>query len=409
MNDMPALIVMFDRGAVSASDIALSLNGSFDLTFAVRDNPYTREMLPFIAEMGRIVHLAGDPEADAAQLARHRPDGILTFSESLLTSTAHLARALELPFHTPESARLLTDKIEQRSALGAGGVDRVVTAAIEAQDGWEAALDKVGLPAIIKPVRGSGSNGVHLIRDQAQARHLKDALFNRGPGSPHLLAEEYLQGRPSLPFGDYVSVESACGPRGVTHVAVTGKFPLHPPFAEQGSFWPSQLPAQEIAEITELVGRALAALQVSIGVTHTEVQLTSAGPRIIEVNGRLGGQIHDISMRSNAVDLIKTNALLAVGEPVDVKPVATDHVVFLNILPGPVHPCTLTAVHGMRTVRRIPGITGYTGLAHPGHYFAGPPGIHRLGLLHGEAPDHEIMIALVDQARSALSFEFSRA
>jgi hypothetical protein len=188
---------------------------------------------------------------------------------------------------------------------------------------------------------------------------------------------------------------------------VTGKFPLHPPFAEQGSFWPSQLPADEIAQITELVGRALDALQVSVGITHTEVQLTAAGPRIIEVNGRLGGQIHDISTRSSSMDLIKANALLAVGEPVEVKPVVADRVVFLNILPGPVGPCTLVAVRGMRAVRRVPGITGYTGLAHPGRYFAGPPGIHRLGLLHGEAPDHEAMISLVDRARSALSFEFS--
>ena len=407
MNERNKLIVMFDKGAVSASDIARSLDDTFDLTFAIPVNPFTHQALPLIAETGRVVHLTGEAEADAARLAGERPDGILTFSESLLAVTARLAEILQLPFHTPETVRRLTDKFEQRAVLSASGVDRVVTAAIDSEEDWEPALRKVGLPAVVKPVRGSGSNGVYRVDDEAAASRLRNSLFGRKPGPPHLLAEEYIRGRPSHPFGDYVSVESVCGPRGVTHVAVTGKFPLLPPFAEQGSFWPCPLPADEIAEITDLVGRAITALQVSVGITHTEVQLTPAGPRIIEVNGRLGGQIHDIAMRSNSVDLVKANASLAVGQPVDVKPITVDSVVFLNILSAPDRPCTLTAVRGMRDVRRLPGITGYTSLAHPGQSFPGAPGIHRLGLLYGEVPDHESMFALIDEARSAIGFEFS--
>ena len=407
MNDKPTIAIMFDKGAVSTFDIAQSLGEAFDMIFAIPSSPYTRQIVPFMDEIGQIVHLTGHTDVDASQLARLRPDGILTFSESLLVSTARLAQILRLPFHEPETAQRLTNKIEQRAALSASGVDRVITATIESNDDWQAALKKVGLPAIVKPVRGSGSTDVYLIRDETEVSHVQAALLSRESGSPNLLAEQYLQGRPSFPFGDYVSVESVCGPQGITHIAVTGKFPLRHPFAEQGSFWPSQLPSHEIAEVTDLVSRTLTALKVSIGITHTEVQLTSNGPRIIEVNGRLGGQIHDISMRSNSIDLIKTNALLAVGEPVSVKPVNIDRVNFLHVLLAPVRPCTLTAVHGIRSVRRIPGITGYTSIAHPGEYLPGGVGSRRMGLLYGEAPDHEAMIALVDQARSALTFEFS--
>ncbi|WP_078850083.1 ATP-grasp domain-containing protein [Streptomyces sp. NRRL F-5126] len=407
MNDRRVIVVIFDKGAVSASSIAQSLNDSFDLVFAIHDGPFTDQMLPFLTETSEVVHLVGDPEVDAAKLARHCPDGILTFSESMLPSTARLATILGLPFHTPGTVRRLTNKFEQRSVLRASGVDRIVTAAIDSESDWERALAKVGLPAVVKPVRGSGSSGVCLIRDESEASHHRTRLFGGESTPGHLLAEEYLQGRPSLPFGDYVSVESLCTPQGITHVAVTGKFPLRPPFAEQGSFWPSQLPAHEVTAVTELVSRALIALQVSVGITHTEVQLTPTGPRIIEVNGRLGGQIDEIATRSDSVDLIKINALLAVGDPIGVEPACAGKVVFLNILSAPTHPCTLTAVHGVRSVRRIPGITGYTSLAQQGQYFPGAPEMHRLGVLYGEACDHEAMIAIVDQARSTLSFEFS--
>lgn len=407
MDTKPNLVIMFDRGAVSGLTIAQSLAQDFDLIFTIPRLPYPLQLRPILAELGQIVQLTGDFAADSTQLARHHPDGIVTFSESLLVSTARLAHLLGLPYHEPRTANVLTDKIEQRLALRESGVDRVMTAVIDSADAWPRALSEVGLPAIVKPVHGSGSTDVYLIRDEAEASRVRAALLDRPGDSPYLLAEEYLQGRPSFPFGDYVSVESVCGPQGITHVAVTGKFPLRPPFAEQGSFWPAHLPAHEITEVTELVGRALIALGVSIGVTHTEVQLTADGPRIIEVNGRLGGQIHDIALRSNSIDLVKTNALLAIGEPVSVKQVETDRVHFMNVLLAPVRPCVLTAVHGIRSARRIPGITGYTSVARPGEHLPGGVGSRRVGLLYGEAPDHDTMIALVNQARSALTFEFS--
>jgi hypothetical protein len=407
VTDDSRLVILFDKGGVSASDIALSLAGKCRIIFALRDNAYTERMIPFLREIGQIVHLAGDAEADAEQLALHRPDGILTFSEAALVPTACLAEILGLPFHDRNTIQLLTNKEKQRAALSVSGVDRVATAPIHSKEDWQTALSKVGLPAVVKPVRGSGSTDVYLVRNEAESDHIRSALFGRESSWPYLLAEEYLEGRASFPYGDYVSVESVCGPQGIAHVAVTGKFPLRPPFTEQGSFWPSQLPVQETTEVTDLVSRALAALKVSIGITHTEIQLTAEGPRILEVNGRLGGQIHDLSVRSDSIDLITTNALLALGKPVSVQPVSVDTVTFLHVLLAPVRSCTLTAVHGIRSVRRIPGITGYTSLAYPGEYLPGGMGPHRIGLLYGKALDHESMVALVAEARATLRFEFS--
>ncbi|MFD0531315.1 acetyl-CoA carboxylase biotin carboxylase subunit family protein [Kitasatospora arboriphila] len=131
----------------------------------------------------------------------------------------------------------------------------------------------------MKPLYGGGSRDTHLVRDEETLARLAE----RHPAG--MMVEEYLQGRPSLPYGDYVSVESLCAPDRITHVSVSGKFPMAPPFREQGQFWPSALPPQDVAAVADLTTRALRALGVDFGVTHTEVKLTARGPRIIEVNG----------------------------------------------------------------------------------------------------------------------------
>lgn len=46
------------------------------------------------------------------------------------------------------------------------------------------------------------------------------------------------------------------------------------------------------ARVLELAGAALRALGITDGVTHVEIELTSDGPRLIEVNGRMGGYVH---------------------------------------------------------------------------------------------------------------------
>jgi biotin carboxylase len=125
-------------------------------------------------------------------------------------------------------------------------------------------------------------------------------------------------------------VESVCAPDGSTHVAITGKFPLEPPFREQGGFWPAPLPIEDETAILALVDRSLAALDIPVGITHTEVKLTPAGPRVIEVNGRLGGHIHDLAQRSAHLDLVRANALAALGRPVPLSAAEPDRVCFQN-------------------------------------------------------------------------------
>lgn len=404
------LVVTYDRGAVSAGDIAVGLADLGPVVFAIADSAHTRQLHPVLTKLGQVMRVTGDLHRDAAKLRALAPAAILTFSEPMLPATAALADALGLPFHTPAATRLLTDKVRQRERLRATGVDDVRSYALSSPRDWSRARNLVGLPAVIKPVRGEGSRDTHLVCDDSSASALLASLLRSAPGST-VVVEELLQGRPDVPFGDYVSVESLCGPQGIGHLAVTGKFPLVPPFREAGRFWPAALSPTERAEITGLVTRALTALEVSIGLTHTEVKLTPAGPRIIEVNGRLGGHVQALASQVNGTSLVRLAGLLALGRAPDM-PAGLDQprqVHFSHNTLAPTQACTLVAVHGADHARRVAGISGFRGYARPGDFFEASVMTRYLDLLWGRSDDHNGMNQILDAALPRLSYEFQFA
>jgi len=78
---------------------------------------------------------------------------------------------------------------------------------------------------------------------------------------------------------------------------VTGRFPLAPPFRETGSFLPSDLGPADQDAVVALAGAASEAMQVLNGLLHTEIKMTPEGPRIVEINGRVGGGISGMIAR----------------------------------------------------------------------------------------------------------------
>ncbi|MET0416200.1 MAG: phosphoribosylglycinamide synthetase, partial [Actinoplanes sp.] len=73
--------------------------------------------------------------------------------------------------------------------------------------------------------------------------------------------------------------------------------------------------------LLEVVQSAHTALGFEHGVTHTEVRLTAQGPRIVEVNGRLGGDmITYVGLLATGIDLAVAAGRLAVDEAPDLTP-----------------------------------------------------------------------------------------
>jgi glutathione synthase/RimK-type ligase-like ATP-grasp enzyme len=398
------LVAVYDAGSVRTAEIAAGLRRLGDVTFAVPAAAATPALLTVMGELGGVVTLDGDLAGQVRALAARSPDAIVTFSERVLRHTAALADGLGLPFHSIATAELLTDKLRQRERLREAGVDGVRSRSVARPDELPAALEAVGLPAIVKPRRSEGSRNTYLVTDPEQAAELVGSLL--AAGEREMVVEEYLRGRDCAPFGDYVSVESLVADGEVTHVSVTGKLPLVPPFREIGHCWPAALPEPERRAVEDLAAAALRALGVRVGVTHTEIKLTADGPRVIEVNGRLGGLVNELSVPGARLDLVETAGRLALGGGVPAFSLRDDAVCYLHHNPAPTVPCSLASVEGARQVRALPGVRSYRVLVRPGSPIEG--GVHTslLDLLIGQAPDHAAMLATIDAELDALAFTF---
>ena len=91
------------------------------------------------------------------------------------------------------------------------------------------------------------------------------------------------------------------------------------------------------------------------GVCHTELKLTPAGPRIIEVNGRLGGYVHDVLKRACGLNMIRLAAGVALGRqslPVPISQPEQVSYIFNNLPPDDA--TSLLAGSGVAEVQRLP-------------------------------------------------------
>ncbi|MFG2617351.1 acetyl-CoA carboxylase biotin carboxylase subunit family protein [Streptomyces sp. NPDC048507] len=401
------LVVVYDRGAADAGEIARSLAAVAPLVFVTRHGSgHAEPLLPLLRDLGEVVTFRHTPEEVAGRLKEIGPGGITTFSESMLGVTAGLAAGLGLPGHSRDTVRLLTDKFLQRQRLNETGAGGVTGQLLTRPGEWPGAVRHVGLPAVVKPVRGEGSRNTYRVDDATEGLALVTGLLATEPA---LVLEQFLAGRASAPYGDYVSVESISCRGVVSHIAVTGKFPLLHPFRETGQFWPAALAEEEERRVLGLAGKAIASLGITTGLTHTEIKLTDAGPRVIEVNGRLGGYVNDLSLRSAGLDLVRLAGQVALGEAVVAPPVTHGRVVFQYSNQAPPHPCRLDAVTGRRQLRDTTGITGYRALVRPGTCVEGGAMTRDLDLILGEARDHAGMFAVRDEALRRLSFTFTPA
>ncbi len=314
--------------------------------------PGMGEMADLLNRFGSVVDLAGmSVEQVVKTLADWEPDGMTTYLDAGMVELACVADELGLPFHSPATAAALTDKARQRRALADAGLDMPPCHLVrpdQSEPDLAAAEAEVGWPAVLKPRSAQGSRYIFLAHDAAELAEVLDTL---GPGRPEMVLEGYLTDDPARagdPYAGYVSVESVVADGVISHLALTGRFPPAGNFRETGFFIPAALDAASREAVLELATRAIDALGVRIGCLHTEVKFTPAGPRIIEVNGRLGGGVPEMLERAAGVGLLDLTLRVALGEPVSVDgPVVTDRIGYRFFLQPPTVSATVTAIEGI--------------------------------------------------------------
>jgi hypothetical protein len=257
--------------------------------------------------------------------------GITSFWEDDLPLTADLAAALNLSYHTQEAAQLVRSKDATLGRLESSGEQQTRRALLEnlldptpeqlgaMRRDFLAALDRVGVPAVLKPVGGAAAIGTKKIatREEAlqvfeevrlMARPEVDDIFKFAENR-NLILGEYFDG----PEWDADIVMRDGVP---LFVSLTDNWPTREPyFLATGSSLPSRrLSAAQQKEVEKLVIASAKALGLRTGVIHLEGKYTSKGARLIEANGRMGGEyVHDWVEAVWGVSLVEEGLMAAAG------------------------------------------------------------------------------------------------
>ncbi|GIG63120.1 hypothetical protein Lfu02_74920 [Longispora fulva] len=411
-DEAPLLAVVYAVGSASPIEILRAAQGLCTVVFLFDRGDVDGEMAAeFFEEFGGGRDVTGQSaEAVAELLAGRNVAGITTFSEFKLTYTAALSTALRLLFHNPVVAERLSNKASQRGCLAAAEVDSVRFRKVPSAEGVPVALDEVGFPAVVKPTVGAASRNAFRVDSTQHWKTIADGHSL----SEELIVEQFLVGDTSKAgdaWGDYVSVEAVSVNGQHACFAVLGKTPLAPPFRESGMFYPSTLGVTGDDEVCRLAARALDAIGVRNGVTQTEVKLTSSGPRVIEVNGRLGGYVADIVRRSGGEDPVRLALRAALGDgQLEFQRPTASGVAFQIFLPAPVERSRIKAVAGLDDLRALDGVDSVWTGVRPGDVIDAADGTRSyLGIVHGHVPDHDALAGLITLARQTLEVEFSPA
>jgi len=324
-------------------------------------------------------------------------DGLVLFSE--------LALRLGVPFHSPGVARTLVDKRRQRAALAAAGVPGpdfwTVDAATSLSSLRELAAS-LEYPVLVKPALGSGSRGIHRASCPADVEAMAGSDF---------LVEELLPDHPDVPAwrGSYLSIESVVSGGRTTHVASTGRFPLAEDFRETGNFLPALADPAGLDAVIAVVDASLAALSITTSVVHTEIKLTPSGPKLIEVNGRLGGRPPYVLGSVGGINLFQTALEVAVGRPAPEVPInACDGVGFWLMWQPPAGAGGVRALHGTDVAISLPGVKTIDIAVRAGEPldpWAGTDG--KVLTVRGRVESHDELEHLVAKLRETIRVDFT--
>jgi len=268
-----------------------------------------------------------------------RLDGIVSFSELAQPLVARLTDHFHLPGNTYEATATARDKYKSRLAFEKAGLPTPKNYLIVEEEDIQKASDHVGYPAVIKPIFGAASIGVvrvdraeelparwQAVRQQLMSARVVNGALQEGTAAGDaeglgavdwidlsIMMESYLD-------GPEVDVDVIIGKGKCYYSALTDNWPtIEPYFNETGSNCPSILPEHQQKELVDLAVASCHALGLQNGVFHVEGKYTSHGPRLIEVNCRMGGgPVHVCNKLVYGVDLVVEQLILSCGgEPAE--------------------------------------------------------------------------------------------
>ncbi|USB31658.1 ATP-grasp domain-containing protein [Paenibacillus sp. YPG26] len=248
-------------------------------------------------------------------------DALIPATDYASHLTAKVAQRLGLRSVPYEAALKSRNKDLARQAYAEHGVPSAKFRKLKTFEEAAQAAGEIGYPVVLKPTNCASSQNVYFINDEAELQRAMDVIVNFKVTymdfkvREEYLIEQYLQ-------GPEFSVELFLQNGNSLFAAVTEKLttPL-PYFVETLHTLPSPSYTERQDEIIKTAVDALKAIGLTNGPSHVEVKLTSSGPRIIEVNGRPGGDniSSDLLVLAFGVDIFEATVNYYLDSPISIE------------------------------------------------------------------------------------------
>jgi L-amino acid ligase len=229
-----------------------------------------------------------------AVLRRLRQDGpgaVIGGSEPGIPLADRIAAALRLPGNDPATSVLRRNKHVMTRALDAAGIASTRQVLVsDARTAVAAAESLGGLPVVVKPVDSGGGDGVQLCASSGDVERAFAAIHGTvnvlGSRNTTVLVQEYLRGHQFM-----VNAVSIGGRHRITEIWREDRIAR----PGVGIVYDKEVLLPYSGEVQRglisYTTRALDALGVREGPSHTELCLTPRGPVLIETAARLQGGI----------------------------------------------------------------------------------------------------------------------
>lgn len=298
-------ILVFGVGELQLSIIRrANAMGLFTVGVDPCEDAYSREECCAFEVVG-----GQDYEGTLSVAKKYNVSAIVTAAtDKPLVMMARIAKGLNLPFYSVETAEWSTDKFQMKQRFIEGGVPCalgiLIRSAEEAKDLY--------FPVICKPRDNSGSRGVKLCRDMQELQEsINEALQYSKLDT--VLVEEFIEGRE-------FSVESLHYDGKTEVIQFTEKKTTEFPYnVELEHKQPANLTEEQKNSIREIIDKIGAALKFENCPSHTELKVNERGIFVIETSPRLGGDFitSTLTPLSTGINLEDQLLHIALSEKVD--------------------------------------------------------------------------------------------
>ena len=250
---------------------------------------------------------------------KHHIDGIMTLATDMpMRTVAAVVKELGLIGIQEETALKATNKAKMRLALQKENVPIPKFFKVSNVKEYQNAVKKFNMPFIVKPVDSSGSRGIFEVIDINNNQLIKQAYEYCRPFSRNgdVIVEEYMKG-PEVSV-ETLSINGECHVIQITDKLTTGA----PHFVEMAHSQPTRHSQKIIEQISKIAKAANKAIGIENGPSHTEIIVTTEGPKVVELGARLGGDnitTHLVPF-STGINMVECCIKIALGETIEIIP-----------------------------------------------------------------------------------------